>query len=410
MRQLFLVVVVVSACTKAPVETPPPPKPKPAPASQDLQQLLTRELADSVGEEFIKLGTRQLKVEAAGPVQAKPDAARKFVEFNLPLGTQMPVQCFVYEAPIDAGATISRAIASVKDRLTVASLRLWAVEVVEGSPAAFVEVGYLVDSPEGKKGGQLKLAVFPDVPNPVFCLHDEPGYLKSFQRVATRLASVVARSTPQSGPVTTYRTVSVDTVQGRPVGFETVRFTKTDDGVRHISTLATLFLPRSPTEWMAQDQATISDLDADGFISARRVVAVTNGELQFNMLVTHNGGRLYTYAGTSSGKELAGTFKTKGARGFEGDVMFSHALRDELLTGKVKQLDVEQYIPDLTPIAPTVFVTRRSATGPRAVEMETAQLKIIATLDANGDSEATDVQLGPVSLHSERKFLQGAPE
>jgi hypothetical protein len=244
----------------------------------------------------------------------------------------------------------------------------------------------------------------------LFCLLVEPGYLKSFQRVATRLASVVARSTPQAGPVTTYRTVAIDTVQGQPVGFETVRFTRTDDGVRHISTLATLLIPRSPTEWMAQDQATISDLDADGLVSARRVVAVSNGELQFNMLVTHNGGRLYTYAGTSSGKELAGTFKTKGARGFEGDVLLSRAMRDQLLPGKVKQLDVEQYVPDLTPIAPTVFVTRRSASGPRAVELETAQLKIIATLDANGDSEATDVQLGPATLHSQRMFIQGTPE
>ena len=195
-----------------------------------------------------------------------------------------------------------------------------------------------------------------------------------------------------------------------PVGFDTVRFTKTEDGVRHIATVSTQLLPRSATELMAQDSATISDLDADGIISARRVVAVTNGELQLNILVTHKGGSLYTYAGTSSGKELSGTFKTKGARGLESDVRFCRAVKNELLTDEVKQLEVEQYLPDLTPLAPTVFVVRRSASGPRVVELSTPQLKIVATVDENGDSEVTDLQLGTATLHSERKFVEGTPE
>ena len=407
-RILVAVAVLVCSCTKDPVEVAPP-KPT-APAPQTLDQLTERELADSVGDELVDLGTRRVKVEAAGPVEVKPDAEKKFIELKLPIGTQLPVQCFLYPAPIDAGATLARSIAQVKSRFTIASIRLVAVEVVERAPALFVELKYLVDAPTGKQAGLLKLAVFPDTGSPVFCLHDEPGYQKGFQRITTRLASILARSAPETGPVTTYRTVSIDTLNGVPVGFDTVRFTKTDDGVKHISTVSTLLLPRSATEWMAQDSATISDLDADGIISARRVIAATNGELQLNMLATHNGGRLYTYAGTSSGKELSGTFKTKGARGFESDVLLGRALKNELLTDKVKQLEVEQYLPELTPLAPTLFVARRAPSGPRVVELTTPQLKIVTTVDENGDSEATDVQLGTFVLHSARKFIEGKPE
>ncbi len=407
-RILVAVAVLVCSCTKDPVEVAPP-KP-PAPAPQTLDQLIERELADSVGDELVDLGSRRVKLEAAGPVEVKPDAEKKFIELKLPIGTQLPVQCFLYPAPIDAGATIARAIAQVKSRFAIASIRLVAVEVVERAPALFVELKYLVDAPAGKQAGQLKLAVFPDTGSPVFCLHDEPGYPKAFQRITTRLASILARSAPETGPVTTYRTVSIDTLNGVPVGFDTVRFTKTDDGVKHIATVSTLLLPRSATEWIAQDSATISDLDADGIISARRVIAATNGELQLNMLATHNGGRLYTYAGTSSGKELSGTFKTKGARGFESDVLLGRALKNELLTDKVKQLEVEQYLPDLTPLAPTLFVARRAASGPRVVELSTSQLKIVTTVDENGDSEVTDVQLGTFVLHSARKFIEGKPE
>src|SRR4051812_37162193 len=106
--------LLVCGCTKEPVAAAPA---KPPPT---LDQLLERELPDSVGDELVELGTRRLKVEAAGPVKVEVDPAKKFVELKLPLGTQLPVQCFVYPTAIDAGATITRAIAQVKSRFTIA--------------------------------------------------------------------------------------------------------------------------------------------------------------------------------------------------------------------------------------------------------------------------------------------------
>lgn len=145
------------------------------------------------------------------------------------------MKCYVYDKPIDAGATVSRVLQSVREKFTVARLKVRAVEVVERSPALFVELQYLAASPAGKRLGQLKLGVFPDVASPVFCLHDEPGYLKTFQRVATRLATILARSSPAVGPPTTYRTVSVTSLEGVPVGFDAVRYAKGEDGVRRIT-------------------------------------------------------------------------------------------------------------------------------------------------------------------------------
>lgn len=410
MRRILLAALFLSACTKAEAEAPvTPPAPPPKPAPLNAQQMFDRELPDSVGDEFVSLGSRRIKVEAAGPVKVTPDDAKHQVELSLPLGTVIPVQCYVYTVPINTGATVSGVMKRVAEKLTVESLQVSTIEVLEQSAALFAELRYQVDSPEGKKLGQLKLAVFPDVATPVFCLHDEPGYLKTFQRVTTRLATVLARSGPPYAS-TTYRTVSVTSLEGRPVGFDTVRYFKGDDGGRRIVTTSALLLPRSRSEWMTQDSMTISEVDAEGVISSRRTIAVANGEPSLDMTVTHAGASRYTFTGTTSGKALSGSFKTKSRRGLDSDVLLSRAVKNELMLSKVKQLEVEQYLPDVAPTAVTMFIMRRVPSGPRNVEMEMGPLKILATVDANGDSETTDMPIGPITLHSVRKFVEGTPE
>lgn len=159
---------------------------------------------------------------------------------------------------------------------------------------------------------------------------------------------------------------------------------------------------------MISDSAAVSELDDQGFISSRRVVAVSNAEVQLDLTAKHVGGASYSFSGTSSGKALSGTFKTRSPRGLESDVIVDRAVKDELLTSRVKQLDVELYLPDLNPTAPTPFVIKGVASAPRVVQMDAAALKMV-TVDANGDEEASELHLGPVTLRSARAFVEGSP-
>ncbi len=377
-----------------------------------VDQAMARELDGPAGEQVATVGQRRLKLEAAGPVRVARDEAHRLSTLELPLGTQLPVQCFLYEGPLDTGATLARTVRSVagKPGLTVASVRVLAIELVEKEPSLLAEVGYLVDGPGGKRAGQLKLFLVPTGPAPVMCLHDEPGYRKTFQRVAAKLAALLVRSTPTAGPAPVYRTLSLSTAGPMPVGFESSQLVKREDGSRVMVTLSTMVMARSPTEWMAQDIATTSELDAAGYVASRRVVVVANGEAQLDLTATRAAGGRYDFKGTASGKPLSGSFKAKQAKGLWSDVLITRAVRDELLTSKRPTLVVEQYEPTLNPLAVTVFTARRSSEGPRRIDLDAASLKMHLTVDERGDTTCNELEMGPLTLRSERKVVEGSLE
>lgn len=377
-----------------------------------VEAAFARELDGPAGEQVAAIGARRLKLEASGPVKVTRDEAHALTTLELPIGTQLPVQCFLYQTAIDTGATLARMVRSIGERpgLAVANVRVLSIELVENQPSVLAEVQYLADSPLGKQGGQLKLFLVPTGSSPVLCLHDEPGYRKSFQRVAARLASLLLKSTPPSGPLPSYRTVSVTTAGPMPVGFDSFELVPRADGTRVIVSLSTMVVPRSPTEWMAADTATTSELDAQGYVSSRRVLMAANGEAQLDLTATRGAKGRYDFKGTAQGKPLAGAFTLKQPKGLWSDVLITKAVRDELLTSKKAALSVEEYVPDLNPLGPTVFTARRSKEGPRRVDLEAATLKVRMTVDDQGDTASSDMEVGPLTLHSERKLVEGKLE
>jgi len=241
------------------------------------------------------------------------------------------------------------------------------------------------------------------------CTQDEPGYVQTFHRAATRVALELGRARA-SGEPASYRTVYVTSIKGAPVGFERSVYRKAKDGSRTGFTFTAMVVPRTPSELMLQDSQASSHIGKDGYIDEKKSRVVANGEVQLDLTLKRDKGNGYSYSGRMSDKDLSGSFKTKDKHGIASDVAVVRAVKAELMTGRKPQVQFEQYMPDADPTAPMVVTMRRDGAGPNAVTVETAKLKMTGVVDASGDLTSLDMPMGPINLAQERKFVEGSIE
>jgi hypothetical protein len=243
----------------------------------------------------------------------------------------------------------------------------------------------------------------------VACLHDEPGYVETFKRVVTKLATGLAKARAPA-ETAAYRSVYVISIRGAPVGFERSVYVKAKDGTRTGTTISAMIVPRTQSEWMLHDSNYRVQVGKDGYLTEKTARILANGEEQLDVTLKRDKAG-YAYSGRVSQKELTGTFKTKDKKGIAGDAVIAKTVKTTLMTGKKPEAQFEQYMPDADPsTALTVTIKRDAAAGPDTVTLETAKLKMSGKVDANGDIASLEVPMGPVTLVQERKFVEGSPE
>jgi hypothetical protein len=157
------------------------------PPTLDIQAMLAREV-EPLAKKSVAFpgGAFTAEVEGAGePAVAQGEG---FVRVDVPIGTQGKLNCFLYPQNIDTAATLHRVISAVPQNLEVQQIRPTSVTPVGVDPLVFVEAAYEANSPQGKLVGLLKAAVFAAPEHALMCMHDELGYVKSFQRIVTSLA------------------------------------------------------------------------------------------------------------------------------------------------------------------------------------------------------------------------------
>lgn len=413
----LLVVAVAASCAtsksaaSAPTsrtETPPTDVKVEGPpdAGNPIEALFSRELPP-LGRQVLALERASLDVEAKGTPKVTRDDTNGATQVTLPLGTEQDVTCFVYDHPVDVSGALSHIIESVRAQYTLAAVRPAGIEVIEKSPALFVEVVYVVQSPQGKKVGSLKLMAVSSETAPVSCLHDEPGYGKTFQRVSSAFAAAVARARTADAVPASYRTIDVTSVKGMRVGFTKSSWVKKRDGSLVIVTVSATFTPRSPTEYLSEDSVSVTEADPAGYVRKREHVSSANGEKTLDVKLVHEKGPHYAYSGEASGKALAGKVEAKNPRGLESPALEFQRTRDELLTGKVPSLAFESYAPSVNPVglerATLTLTTGRKAT------LKLGSLSLNVEIDAHGDLVASELPVGPVTVVTQQLLSEGAP-
>ncbi len=397
-----LVAAAVLAAAIHAAAVPPAP---PADAGAAIQKALERELAP------LKPHTFRTRAGVHGRVEAvtapKVTAGEAAEELTLSLGTEQALTCTVFAKRIDPGAAIWRLAESVKKNLKLLVARPVDVVAVAGSPLVLGELGYQVDTEKGPMVGQLKIAVYAHDAHSVLCVHDEPGYTKTFARVVKGLAASLQGGGKDERARARFAEISVMRLGGMAIGYAEHVVWERKEGGRVSASYQTQLLPRGPTDLVAVDSYSEEESDAQDLLASGRYAHVTNGDADAQIrLERAEDGKTFRYEGEKEGKRMEGTFATQA--GLSTDLWFARrfAAASPAPGGEVRH---EAYSCDAKPDGPLPIVYRTDPAGPRRVEMELGAMKIAGQLDANGLFATGEMPVGPTKLVIERAWSRGAP-
>ncbi len=231
----------------------------------------------------------------------------------LPIGSQAPVHCFVYENDPDPGSALSAVVGSVTKELELNRVVAGPVEVIRESPVATLTSFYTANTPKGRALGQLKLAFHSRLGGSSMCLHDEVGYEQTFLRVARSVFESLDRGPALVTP--TYVEISAAEVNGRPAGYERLLVLPEKNGERQLIATGLALLISEPNLLVTQDYAALTLVDARDRIVSGRFTEAKNGNLTLDVGLRRGQGKSYQYSGNHAGNPLSGEISADDAGG-----------------------------------------------------------------------------------------------
>jgi len=387
-----------------PPAPPSPPPPKSAEAAKpafDFEAATRREVPPLAVR---KIAGEILTAEVEATSEPEVTVGKQSIHVKFPIGTTVPVECYVYDEPKDGAATIAAVVQAVKKNLDVRSFAPTDVYVAGKNAVLAAQAFYLADVNGVKAGGQIKLAYFNSPVVPSLCFHDEPGYSATFKRVVTRFFESANRRDRelQNGTPVSWE-VSVTKLQGRPVGFSERRTYKqpTTRLTVAVSVTSNLY-PRSALECRAEDTLTTQTVDASGQLLEHGQVSAHGGEIDVNVELKRVAPASYAYSGLYNGKKISGKFKTNDKAGLATDATISKSVRDRLLTGKAASFMLEEYSPSIDPTAPVETIYELESKDERRVQVSFGPLRLSTTVDEEGHAENVVGHIGGATLTIER--------
>lgn len=98
------------------------------------------------------------------------------------VGTEQPINCFVYDGALDPGQALTRLLRAAEVGIEFTRFEPVTVELAGGTPLVFLQAHYQrTEEPKGR--GLLKLAFSPRANHPMVCTHEELRLRESFRRI-----------------------------------------------------------------------------------------------------------------------------------------------------------------------------------------------------------------------------------
>jgi hypothetical protein len=378
-----------------------------APANEfDPHAFYSREL-QSLPKQPLQFQKLSGESEAAGA--AKFEDNESSVQVTIPIGTESPVQCFVYKKPVDPGGTLLMVTREASKKVDVRLFRLQEVSLLGDYPAVFLEAQYLTKTDKGQALGELKSMFFQHPVNPMLCLHDELGYNETFKRMTKGLASSLKIADMQVNPPK-FIEVFIEKVGDQPTGFSSHVALPDKNGKSAYLSRSTSFIPRSESDLVIRDKASTEVWDAEGRLVEAAYADSESGKLSFSMSIKKTGPVEYSYKGKHEAKQLSGKFKTKNKRGLATNKMVAGLLATELLSGKSNELKIEEYHAGVNPEAPVEVSYKTESREKRLIKMKLGEMEALARSDDKGGLERVEIPVGNnVNVVEERVLVRGAP-
>jgi hypothetical protein len=247
-------------------------------------------------------------IEAKAPPTIKREG--QVLSVSVDLGWDAEVRCYVYSQPIDAGGASNALLKAAGKAVKFKALGPYFLDHQALDPVLGIRGVYHIERDGKLLAGDLKLMAMPRSEHPVICMHDAPGYAKSFQRVSTEFAKSFQFESdeppPKRGELWTL------TLEGTPLGFSREMTYLLDDGKVQRVSLSASFLPTAPGEMSFEDEAEIVTSDKEGTLVSGKYLSLVNGQpnREIDVSRTKTG---YNYAGTIENKPVTGSFKSEQA-------------------------------------------------------------------------------------------------
>lgn len=382
-----------------------PATPPSAEVQEAIRKAMERELPPLQARPFRTPAGIEGAVEAAADPQV---TAKEGVEtIVISLGTEQPLTCTAVTKRLDAAAAVWRMVESAKANVTPMLVRPMDVAAIGGSPLVLALVVYQAQTAKGPMAGQLKLGVYVHDGHSLLCVHDEPGYGNTFERVVKGLAASLKGGGEDPRARARFAELSVVRVGGMAVGYaEHVLWDRKGGGKTSAQYGANL-LPRGPADLFAADSYSEEELDAKDLLEQGTYVHVTNADVDARIgLVREKDGKTFRYQGEKDGKPLEGKFKTRA--GLSTDLWFARRFARSAPAPKA-EVRHEAYSYEANPVAALPIVYRADASAPRRAQLELGPIQLAGDLDEHGFFRTAEIPLGPTKLVIERVSSRGAP-
>ncbi|WP_437641589.1 hypothetical protein [Sorangium sp. So ce854] len=380
------------------------PAPAPEPAAKepfDLEKALARE-ADELPAREVRAADWSARAFGAGA--PKVEQKDGFVAIAIPLGTANAVECFVYNTMLDSGEVMRNFIELLDPgKVEVSRVVPWEISVHRESPAVFVQALYLAPTGAGKAAGLLKIALHADRAHPIACLHDEVGYVRTFERLAKGLFD--SFESKSAAPKAGYTDTMILRIGKVPVGFETNDLLEDEDGQRRWLSRSALLVPRDPRTLHIEDDASNVFIDPEGRVKGGIWIETSQGKVNHRIELTQKKNFQYEYAGEVEGKKVQGTFSLAAKAWLASPVATASELARRLRKKGGFDLKQQEYAPSIDPTKPVDVQYLRDASG--AVTVNASSMRLVGSLAPDGRPESFEVSSGPPGLTLQRVYTRG---
>ncbi|NLN61454.1 MAG: hypothetical protein GX146_01050 [Myxococcales bacterium] len=388
------------------------PKTAAAPEASDefnLDEALAREF-DPLPQVPVAHPNQSWQAMVEGRTDPQYQQGENFHGFAIDIGTSQPLMCFVFDSKIDP-ATSAAAYMQTSDVPLQIKRVDTAVHVVNGNPAFLAYGLYLVEQEDTKIAGLVKIATAVYAQNAALCLHDEFGYMETFERIALQFFADLTFA--EAPPAPDFNEIHVIGVQGSPVGFMQQQRRCKDDKTCMSYNQSSMLLVADGGAMLPIETLSMATTDKSDIITELVTVGGHGNEVHTQLKLTHDKGNRYSYTGTKDGLEIEGTLQSQATKGLIGDRSWRRQLAQLVAAKQETTVPYESFqpagdgsgTPDITVIN---YQLRFTDDGP-VLEETGPDSTTASLLDEHGYDQATHITLkNGLIFQTTRVHLSGA--
>lgn len=422
-RASLLALLGTLACSST--ETAPAPKAgeaaAPSASAQEeptgdpdwFKQAMARELPPGDQKVTIQGADFSAEVEGTGGLKITPMDAHTYVKWGI--GTDVEIECVMYPEALDLAASlvsIAHELWNVAEGI-LGKLEREAVLHVDagawgGVPFLRLDYAYRTVYQGEPRAGVLKQLITRRDGRSIYCRHNEPGYSQAFQRIAGEFMQN-AQLTGGEPVETLYRSISVLSLNGQPLGVSEYRITprpKEEGGYRIVESESSFTL-HGPNGVAPHDSYSIEFTNSDGALQQAVEVAGHGKEMDKNLRLAAAPEGKWRVSGTFQGEALETELAVQN---IPSGIEYYRRKRDFLATPEAGQSwSIASWVPNVNPNALTTSTVTILELKEHTIAAETAtgELKMQSELDLDGDIRTLEIKMGANTLHIERVHKEG---